>query len=119
MQLRVTVAVLVAAIVLGGCGSTSAAQNAPRDQRQLEAAACKQIRAISIPPPNSGSFVMIAVPSSTLLALQKTDNASLKAVVRAYKRAANAQDNVAMIRALNQGVKVCHALGLKTARVGA
>lgn len=115
MQLRTTVAALVAAIVLGGCGSTSVAQNAPRNQRQLEATACKQIRAISIPPPNSGSFVMISVPSSTLLALQKTDNASLKAVVHAYKEAANAEDNVAMIRALNHGVKVCHALGLKTA----
>jgi len=115
MRLRVTAAALVSAIVLGGCGSTAATQNAPRNQRQLEATACKQISATSIPPPNSGSFEMISVSTSTLVALQKTDDASLKAVVRAYKKAASAQDNDAMIRAINNGVKVCHALGLKTA----
>jgi hypothetical protein len=59
--------------------------------------------------------VAISVQTSTLRVLQKTDDASLKAVVRAYDKAAKAQDENAMIRALNDGVKVCHGLGLKTA----
>ena len=100
-------------LLLAACGSTSATQNAPRNQRQLEATACKLISATPLPPPNSSSFEVISVKTSTLVALQKTDDESLKAVVRAYDKAAKAQDNDAMIRALNNGVKVCHGLGLK------
>ncbi|HEY5009862.1 MAG TPA: hypothetical protein VIH73_01825 [Acidimicrobiales bacterium] len=39
----------------------------------------------------------------------------MQATVRAYDNAAKAQDNEAMIRALNSAVNVCHRLGLKTA----
>jgi predicted component of type VI protein secretion system len=107
--------IAVSGLLLAACGSTTATQSAPSNQRQLEAAACKLISATSIPPPDSGSSVAISVQTSTLRALQNTDDASLKAVVRAYDKAAKAQDNNAMIRALNNGVKVCHGLGLKTA----
>jgi len=107
--------IVVCGLLLAACGSTAAPQSAPSNQRQLEATACKLISATSIPPPNSGSFVAISVQTSTLRALQKTDDASLKAVVSAYDKAAKAQDENAMIRALNNGVKVCHGLGLKTA----
>jgi hypothetical protein len=65
--------------------------------------------------PTSGGFEAISVPTSTLLALNKTGDRSLQDVVRAYDAAASAQNTVAMIRALNKGVRVCHGLGLKTA----
>jgi hypothetical protein len=107
--------IAVSGLLLAACGSTASPQGAPSNQRQLEATACKLISATSIPPPDPGSFVAISVQTSTLRALQKTDDASLKAVVRAYDKAAKAQNADAMIRALNNGVKVCHGLGLRTA----
>jgi predicted component of type VI protein secretion system len=107
--------IAVGGLLLAACGSTASPQSAPSNQRQLEATACKLISATSIPPPNSGSFVAISVQTSTLRALQKTNDASLTAIVRAYDKAAEAPDEDAMIRALNNGVKVCHGLGLKTA----
>jgi hypothetical protein len=55
------------------------------------------------------------MPISTLFALKKTDDNSLQKVVRAYDAAASAQNTVAMIRALTNGVRDCHGLGLKTA----
>jgi hypothetical protein len=100
-------------LLLAACGSTGA--RAPSNQHQLEATACKLIGPTAAsPPPDSNSFEAISVQTSTLLALQKTDDASLKAVVRAYEKAAGAQDNSAMIKALNSGVDVCHRLGLET-----
>jgi hypothetical protein len=50
-----------------------------------------------------------------LFALKKTDDSSLQNVVRAYDAAAHARETVAMIRALSNGVKICHSLGLRTA----
>ena len=103
-------------LLLAACGSATATQHAPKNQRQLEATACKLISATPPPPaPDSSGIDTISVQTSTLLALQTTDDASLKSIVRAYEKAANAQDNDAMIRALNDAVKVCHLLGLKTA----
>ena len=58
---------------------------------------------------------MISVQDSTLNALKKTDDKSLEEVVRDYVSAANAQNDAAMIRALDDRVKVCHGLGLRTA----
>jgi len=65
--------------------------------------------------PTPGSFEAISIPFSTLSALKKTDDSSLQSVVRAYDAATNVQNTVGMIRALNNGVRVCHSLGLKTA----
>jgi hypothetical protein len=55
------------------------------------------------------------MPISTLSALKKTGDSSLQNVVRDFDAAASAQNTVAMIRALTNGVRVCHGLGLKTA----
>jgi len=106
--------IAVSGLLLAACGSAVSPKSAPSNQRQLEATACKLISSTSIPPPDSGSFVAISVQTSTLRALQRTDDASLKAAVRAYDKAARAQDEDTMIRALNSGVKECHRLGLKT-----
>ena len=115
MRLRRAVAGIVAATVLSGCGSAPSAQNVANHDRRLEATACKLISTVPSPPPtDSSSFEAISVQTSTLLALQKTDDPSLRAVVRNYQKAARSQDTEAMARALNHGVKVCHALGMKT-----
>jgi hypothetical protein len=45
----------------------------------------------------------------------KTGNKSFESVVRAYDKAALAGNNDAMISAVDNGVRVCHHLGLKTA----
>ncbi|MGA2970778.1 MAG: hypothetical protein ABSE75_13360 [Acidimicrobiales bacterium] len=108
--------IAVGGLLLAACGSSTSPQGAPTNQRQLEVTACKLIGVTSIPPPDSGSFVAVSVQTSTLRALQKTDDASLEAVVRAYVKAARAQNTNAMIQALNNGVNVCHGLGLKTAQ---
>lgn len=105
----------VVLIVLIGAFVVLTGAPTPNNQRQLEVAACKLISAPPSQSPNPSSFEAISVPNSTLLALQKTDDESLKAVVRAYDNAAIAQNTDAMIRTLANGVKVCHGLGLKTA----
>jgi hypothetical protein len=81
-------------------------------QRHLETSACRLISAPADPP--SGSWVAISVKDSTLSALERTDNVSLQSVVRAYEVAAKAPNTSAMIRALTDGVSICHSLGLKT-----
>jgi len=99
--------------LLATSSSVAWAQSTPKNRLQLETAACKLI---SIPPkPSSGGSEAISVPDSTLSALTKTGNKSLESVVRAYDKAARAQNTDAMIRALTNGVKVCHRLGLRTA----
>lgn len=102
-------------LLLAACGSTATSQNASRNQRQLEAAACKLIGAT--PTPSLSYSEAISVRTSTLKALQQTDDAPLRSAVSDYENAANAQDENAMIRALNNAVKVCHGLGLKTASI--
>ena len=117
MVSRVTrgMACIAVGLLLSACGSPAATAKAPRNQRQLEASACRLISATPIVPPGSGSFVTVSVRTSTLLALQRTDDSSLQAALRLYDKAAKERDDVAMIRALNIAVNVCHALGLKTA----
>jgi hypothetical protein len=83
------------------------------DQRKLETVACKLIGAPANPPP--GTSEAISVKASTLSVLETTDNVSLQRVVRAYEAAAKAQNTSAMIRALTNGVRTCHSLGLRTA----
>lgn len=102
-------------LLLAACGATPSAESVPNNQRQLETSACKLISATPNPPTRTGSFEVISVQDSTLNALKKTDDKSLEEVVRDYVSAANAQNDAAMIRALNDGVKVCHGLGLRTA----
>jgi hypothetical protein len=80
---------------------------------QREATACKLISFTAKTGP--GAFTAISVLKSTLTALTKTGNKSFESVVRAYDKAAQTEDENAMINALNDGVKVCHRLGLKTA----
>jgi lipopolysaccharide export LptBFGC system permease protein LptF len=112
---RVIMCVMVSGLLLAACSATSSTQKAPKSQRQLETTACKLI---SVPPkPSTGtdSFEAISMPISTLSALKKTGDSSLQNVVRDFDAAASAQNTVAMIRALTNGVKVCHGLGLKTA----
>jgi hypothetical protein len=110
---RAIACLMTCGLLLAACGSTVA--KVPSDQRELEATACKLIGPTPAPPPpDSNSFEAISVQTSTLRALEKTDDASLKAVVLAYEKAATAQNNGAMIRALNDGVSVCHGLGLQT-----
>jgi hypothetical protein len=112
-KVRVT-SVLVGGLLLAACGSASA-QGPPKDQPELEAAACKLISPTEEPTLTSAGFEVIYMPTSTLLALKRTDIRSLRDVVRAYDVAASEQNTFAMIRALNNGVRVCHGLGLKTA----
>ena len=111
---REIMCVLVCGLLLAACGSTPSSQNVRENQRQLETAACKLISAPPTLTPAPGSFEAISLPTSTLFALKKTDDSSLQNVVRAYDAAANVQDTVAMIRALSNGVKICHSLGLRT-----
>jgi hypothetical protein len=106
---------VISGLLLAACGTAAAGGNAPSNQRHLEANACKLISSTPVSSTSSSSFEAISLQSSTLLALEKTDDASLKATVRAYDNAAKAHDNDAMIRALNDAVNVCHRLGLKTA----
>jgi hypothetical protein len=100
-------------LVLSTCSSAAWAQSSPKNRIQLEATACKLIS--STPVPASGDQVAISVQKSTLAALTKTGNKSFESVVRAFNKAAVTENNDAMIRAINNGVKVCHRLGLKTA----
>jgi len=110
---REIIGVLVCGLLLAACTTTASTQKAPAHRRQLETAACKLI---SVPPtPTPGMSEAISMPISTLFALKKTDDNSLQKVVRAYDAAASAQNTVAMIRALTNGVRDCHGLGLKTA----
>jgi hypothetical protein len=67
------------------------------------------------PEPSPAEQVAISVPGSILSSLMKTGDRSLEKVVRAYDKAAFAENTDAMINALNTGVKVCHRLGLRTA----
>jgi hypothetical protein len=100
-------------LLLAATSSTVVAANGtPSRQRHLERAACKLI---SVPPePASGSFEAISEPISTLVALKKTNNKLLQEAVRSYNLAAKAQNTRGMIRALADGAKVCHDLGLPT-----
>jgi hypothetical protein len=100
-------------ISLATCSSVAWAQATPGHRLQLEATACKLIS--FIPEPGPGAWEAVAVQKSTLAALAKTGNKSLESVVRAYDEAALAENNKAMIRALDNGVKACHHLGLQTA----
>jgi hypothetical protein len=102
-------------MLLSACGAASSAQKTSKNQRQLESSACKMIGFTSIPGASTGSFEVISMPLSTLIALERTDDRALEAVVRRYDTAASAQNTDAMIRALNIGVEVCHDLGLRTA----
>src|ERR1700722_6210527 len=69
-------------LLLAACGTTAASRNTPpSNQRQLEAAACKLISATPAATRFSGSFEVVSVQTSTLLALQETDDASLQATV--------------------------------------
>jgi len=104
--------VLLSGLLLAACSAS--AQKAPKDQRQLEASACRLISPTPNPPAGAGSFEAISVQTSTLTALKETHDESLQEVVRDYVAAANVQNNGAVIRALNNGVKVCHHLGLNT-----
>jgi hypothetical protein len=106
--------IVVSGLLLAACGSASA-QKPPKNQLQLETTACKLISPTEEPTLTSAGFEVIYVPTSTLLALKRTDDRSFRDVVRAYDVAANDQNTIAMIRALNNGVRVCHSLGLKTA----
>jgi hypothetical protein len=54
------------------------------------------------------------MPESVLSALAGTGNRSLEGVVRAFDRAALERNTDEMIAALNDGVRVCHRLGLRT-----
>ena len=103
---------LVCGLLLAACSTATTAQTAGKTQIQLETAACKLI---SVPPePVSGSWEVISVKESTLTALNKTENGSLRNAVRTYKTAAAAQDTSAMIHALTDAARTCHSLGLKT-----
>lgn len=93
--------------------SVALAQSAPKRRLQLEGAACKQISAVSLPGP--GEETAVSLLTSTLDAFEKTGNASFKDFVEAYDRAARADNNDAMIRALDKAVTLCHRLGLTTA----
>lgn len=93
--------------------SVASASSVSKGRLQLEAAACKQIRAVPLPSP--GASTAVALLTSTLAAFKKTGNASFETFVEVYDKAARARDNDEMIRALDNAVKVCHRLGLKTA----
>lgn len=104
--------VALTGLLLTASGTAAWAKSASKGS-QSEAAACKLIN--FIPEPGPGAWEAISVRKSTLSALLKTGNRSFESVVRAYDKAANAQNGHAMIRAIDNGVKVCHRLGLKTA----
>jgi hypothetical protein len=112
---RVIMCVMASGLLLAACSSSASTLKAPQNQRQLETAACKLISVPPKPSTGTGSFEAISMPISTLSALKKTGDSSLQNVVRDFDAAASAQNTVAMIRALTNGVRVCHGLGLKTA----
>jgi hypothetical protein len=113
-RLRDIACVVVCGLWLVASSSVASAQEAHRNQRQLERAAC---RLVSVPQlvNGAGAFEAISVPASMLVALDKTNDKSLREAVRAYDAAAIAQDTDAMIRALADAAKVCQSLGLPTA----
>jgi hypothetical protein len=100
-------------ILFAASTSVASAQSTSNHRLQLEAAACRLISFTPLPGP--GAQEAIALPNSTASALMKTGNRSLESVVRAFEKAALALNNDAAINALNDGVKVCHRLGLPTA----
>ena len=109
---RAIVCVMLSGFLLAVSGSVASSQTAPESQRQREKAACKLI---SVPPkPAPGASEAISVPTSTLTALKRTRDRPLQDVVRAYDAAAISGNTLEMIRALANGAKVCHRLGLHT-----
>ncbi len=112
---RVIMCVMASGLLLAACSSAASTLKAPKSQRELETAACKLISVPPKPATGTGSFEAISMPISTLSALKKTGDSSLQNVVRDFDAAASTQNTVEMIRALSNGVKVCHDLGLKTA----
>ena len=112
---RVIMCVMASGLLLAACNTTASTLKAPESQRQLETVACRLISVPPTPATGTGSFEAISMPISTLSALKKTGDSSLQNVVRDFDAAASAQNTVAMIRALTNGVRVCHGLGLKTA----
>ncbi len=110
---RALTCITMSGLLLATCSSVAWAQSTTKNQLQLEKAACKLIN--FTPEPGPGAFEAIAIQKSTLTALKRTGNKSLESVVRAFDKAALAQNNEAMIRAINNGVTVCHRLGLRTA----
>jgi hypothetical protein len=105
--------VLACGLLLSACSSLASTQNV-KSHRLLEAAACKLVSAPPALTQTTGSFEAVSAPIATLNALKKTGDRSLQDVVRAYNAAADVQNTVAMIRALANGVKECHSLGLRT-----
>jgi hypothetical protein len=101
-------ALLLAAIGVGASGASTV-----KNRHALEAAACKLISAV--PLSSESAQEAIALPHATLAALERTDNTSFQAIVRAFERAARGSNNDAMIDVLNNGVRLCHRLGLPTA----
>ena len=113
-HLRGIACVVVCGLWVVSSSSVASAQEYHRNQRQLERAAC---RLVSVPElaDGPGAFEAISVPTSMLVALDKTNDKSLREAIRAYDAAATAQDTDAMIRALADAAKVCQSLGLPTA----
>ncbi len=99
--------VIATSIALGSAQST----NAQRLQR--EAVACSGIG--YLPHPSAGAFEAISMPRSVLSTLEESGNRSLEHVARDFDKAAIAENSDAMISALDDGVKVCHRLHLRTA----
>ena len=67
------------------------------------------------PRPASPGQMAIAMPDSVLSALARTGNRRLEKVAHVYDKAALAENTDEMIAALDDGVSVCHRLGLRTA----
>jgi hypothetical protein len=114
LSFRGVACVAVCGLLLEASSSIASAQGAQTSQRQLERAACKLV---SVPQLVQGPAVSeaISVPTSMLVALDKTRDGALREAVRVYETAATAQDTAAMVRALADAAKVCHGLGLGTA----
>jgi hypothetical protein len=103
-------------LVLSGC--TAAALPEHQGNRQLDAAACKQFSPNPSPMISSNKFISISVKSSFIAELAMTGNAALERVSHDLSAAADQEMLTGsprqMIIALNDGLSICHQLGLKT-----
>jgi len=108
------------AMILASC-SPNATQITHRQRLRREATACQLIGTPpKLPTPASGSFFVMAVKSSLITALGKSDNVRLEAVGHDLRSAAAEESKsgsaASMVHALDKGVTVCRQLGLPTTR---
>jgi pectin methylesterase-like acyl-CoA thioesterase len=107
-------------LCIAGIGISLAGCSTPQSQLlQREQTACKLIGTPpKLPTPNAAKFVAISVKASLVSSLEKSKNVALETVAHELNSAALEEsqtgNGIGMVRALDNGVAVCHRLGLST-----